>query len=60
MAIQKPLPIEKMAFRKTNSHLGRSLCVTPSNSTNRHLSYARIRLVPSVPSLSFETDLHPG
>ena len=29
MAIQKPLPIEKMVFRKTNSHLGRSLCVTP-------------------------------
>lgn len=25
MAIQKPLPIEKMVFRKTNSHLGRSL-----------------------------------
>ena len=33
MAIQKPLPIEKMVFRKTNSHLGRSLCVTPSSST---------------------------
>lgn len=47
MAIQKPLPIEKMVFRKTNLHLGRSLCVTPSNCTTRHLSDARIRLGPS-------------
>jgi hypothetical protein len=34
MATEKPLPIEKMVFRKTNSHPGRSVSVTPSNSTN--------------------------
>jgi 5-deoxy-glucuronate isomerase len=56
MALQKPKPIEKMVFRKTNSHSGRLVCVTPSNSTNRHLCYARIRLGPSDPSLSFETE----
>ena len=47
MAIQKPLTIEKMVFRKTNSHLGRSLCVTPLNRTTHDLSCARIRLGPS-------------
>ena len=56
MTIQRPMPIEKMVFRKTNSGSGRSVCVTPANSTNRHLSYARIRLDTSVPSLSFETE----
>jgi len=40
MAVEKPMPIEKMVFRKTNSHLGRSLCVTPSNRANHHLRYA--------------------
>ncbi len=47
MAREKPLPIEKMVFRKTNLHLGRSLCVTPSNRTTRHLSCGRICLGPS-------------
>jgi 5-deoxy-glucuronate isomerase len=56
MATEKPLPIEKMVFRRTNAQPGRSVRVTPSNSTNRHLSYARIRLSPFVPSLSFETE----
>ena len=56
VAREKPLPIEKMVFRKTNSHPGRSVCVTPSNSVNRHLSYARIRLGPSLSSLAFETE----
>ena len=45
---------EKMIFRKTNTHAGRKLWVTPANSTNRHLSYARIILNPAVPSVSFE------
>jgi 5-deoxy-glucuronate isomerase len=56
MATEKSLPIEKMVFRKTNSHAGRAICVTPSNSTNRHLSYARMRLGSAVPSLSFNTE----
>jgi 5-deoxy-glucuronate isomerase len=56
MATARPIPMEKMVFRNTNSQPGRSVCVTPSNSTNRHLCYARIRLDPSVPSLLFETE----
>jgi 5-deoxy-glucuronate isomerase len=42
-----------MVFRNTNSHLGRHISVTPSNSTNRHLSYGRIILNRSTPSVSF-------
>jgi 5-deoxy-glucuronate isomerase len=49
---------EKMVFRKTNAHSGRKLCVTPANSTNRHLSYGRIILDGSVSSASFETGNH--
>ena len=56
MDTDKTIPLEKMVFRKTNAHPGRSVSVTPANSTNRHLSYARILLGPSVPSISFETD----
>ena len=48
------LPItEKMVFRKTNQHVGRRVFVTPSNSTNRHLSYARIILNASMTSVKF-------
>jgi 5-deoxy-D-glucuronate isomerase len=56
MDTDKTIPLEKMVFRKTNAHPGRSVSVTPANSTNRHLCYARILLGPSVPSISFETD----
>ncbi len=42
-----------MVFRKTNSHSGRHVAVTPENSTNRHLSYARIILNKDVPAVSF-------
>ena len=44
---------EKMVFRKTNQHVGRRISVTPSNSTNRHLSYGRIILNASEPSVVF-------
>lgn len=56
MPAEKPIPIEQMVFRKTNTHPGRTICVTPANSTNRHLSYARIRLSVSVPSVAFDTE----
>jgi 5-deoxy-glucuronate isomerase len=56
MSTERPIPVGKMVFRKTNAHAGRSLSVTPANSTNRHLYYARILLGPSVPSVSFETE----
>jgi 5-deoxy-glucuronate isomerase len=46
--------MEKMVFRNTSSHLGRRISVTPSNSTNRHLSYGRIILDPSTPSVAFD------
>lgn len=56
MSTEKVIPLEKIVFRKTNTHPGRTICVTPANSTNRHLSYARILLNLSVPSVSFDTE----
>jgi 5-deoxy-glucuronate isomerase len=53
MGTQSHPAIERMVFRNTNSHLGRHISVTPSNSTNRHLSYGRIILDRSTPSVSF-------
>jgi 5-deoxy-glucuronate isomerase len=53
--MEKQIPIEKMVFRNTNSHSGRTVFVTPDNSTNRHLSYARTLLDPHVSAISFET-----
>ena len=46
---------DKMVFRKTNQHLGRRISVTPANSTNRHLSYGRIRLNESEPAVAFNS-----
>jgi len=45
--------IEKMVFRKTNARAGRTISVTPANSTMRHLSYGRIILDASVPTVKF-------
>src|ERR1041384_2001235 len=42
-----------MVFRKTNQHVGRRISVTPFNSTNVHLSYGRIILDLSTPTVSF-------
>ena len=52
------MPVEtniasRMIFRKTNAGLGRHVSVTPSNSTNKHLSYARIILNSQLPSVGF-------
>ncbi len=44
-----------MVFRKTNQHIGRRISVTPANSTNRHLSYGRIRLNASEPRVAFNS-----
>ena len=44
---------DNMVFRKTKQHVGRQIAVTPSNSTNQHLSYGRIILNSSTPSVSF-------
>jgi 5-deoxy-glucuronate isomerase len=53
MSTQSAVPIEKMVFRKTNTHTGRRLAVTPANSTMRHLSYGRIILNSSESKASF-------
>jgi 5-deoxy-glucuronate isomerase len=42
-----------MVFRKTNDKIGRNISVTPKNSTNRHLSYGRIILDPSLSLVRF-------
>ena len=43
----------RMIFRKTNAGLGRHVAVTPANSANRHLSYARTILNSQLPSVDF-------
>ena len=42
-----------MVFRNTDAHFGRRIAVTPQNSTNKHLSYGRIRLNGETNSVSF-------
>ena len=44
---------EKNVFRKTNAHTGRRVCITPGNSTMRHLAYSRILLNSAKSSESF-------
>ena len=46
-------PIEKMVFRNTDRRRGRHISVTPRNSASQHLSYGRITLDRSTPSVSF-------
>ena len=54
MSAQSIPAADKMVFRKTNQHIGRTISVTPSNSTNRHLSYGRIILNASQRSVRFK------
>ncbi|HZI56369.1 MAG TPA: 5-deoxy-glucuronate isomerase [Verrucomicrobiae bacterium] len=54
MNAETSLMQEKMVFRKTNRNKGRHISVTPLNSTNKHLSYGRIILDESTPSVSFD------
>ena len=53
MSAQTNPLVDKMVFRKTNQHVGRRVSVTPGNSTNVHLSYGRIILNSSNPSVTF-------
>ncbi len=46
---------EKNIFRRTNAHAGRRVCITPANSSMRHLAYSRIVLNSAKPSESFST-----
>ena len=54
MPTATPVSVERMVFRNTDAHVGRHISVTPKNSTNKHLSYGRIRLDRSTSSVSFE------
>src|SRR5262245_47874868 len=42
-------------FRGTNRQKGRTIAVTPENSSMKHLAYGRIILDGEVPSVNFET-----
>ncbi len=44
MATQAQVGSEKMIFRNTNSHVGRKVSVSPTNSTMQRLNYGRIIL----------------
>src|SRR3984893_3830345 len=44
---------EKNIFRKTNAHDGRRVCISPANSSMRHLAYSPIILNSSNPAESF-------
>ncbi len=53
MSSRTAFATEKMVFRATHRHTGRLISVTPGNSANRHLTYGRILLNRSCPSVSF-------
>src|ERR1041384_5649211 len=55
MSAQTKLQTEELIFRKTNAQKGRTISITPENSTMKHLSYGRIILDQSVPKASFNT-----
>jgi 5-deoxy-glucuronate isomerase len=44
-----------MIFRRTDIHSGRHVAVTPANSANRHLCYARVILNETVREAAFDT-----
>jgi 5-deoxy-glucuronate isomerase len=58
MSTQAQTAFEKMVFRKTNAQLGRHISITPANSTMRHLTYGRIILNASTPSVAFSNGDH--
>jgi 5-deoxy-glucuronate isomerase len=49
-----PVRREGNIFRKTNTHRGRKVYITPQNSTMQHLCYARSILDASSPRISWE------
>jgi len=55
MSILPQTAEDRMIFRKTNTHTGRSIAVSPSNSAMRHLAYGRIILDTDQPSVGFST-----
>jgi len=56
MGAQEQAAPEKMVFRKTNVHAGRSISISPDNSSMRHLAYGRILLNSAKSTESFSTE----
>jgi 5-deoxy-glucuronate isomerase len=54
MSTQAETALEKNIFRKTNAQKGRHVTVCPANSAMKHLSYGRIILEASVPTVAFK------
>jgi 5-deoxy-glucuronate isomerase len=46
---------EGNVFRKTHAHSGRTVAITPANSSMQHLCYAHIKLNATTPEVSFNT-----
>jgi len=46
---------EQLIFRNTNGQKGRTISITPENSSMKHLVYGRIILDKEVPRASFAT-----
>ncbi|HEY5213270.1 MAG TPA: 5-deoxy-glucuronate isomerase [Acidobacteriaceae bacterium] len=64
-AFNDPVPREGNIFRRTNTHKGRKVFITPQNSTMKHLCYARTLLDKdkldkdkSTPAVEFDNDDH--
>jgi 5-deoxy-glucuronate isomerase len=55
MDTKQQVGVERMVFRKTNAHQGRKICVTPGNSTMKHLAYGRIILDAAQGAVKFAT-----
>src|SRR6266436_5536858 len=53
MSSEEQVAVDRMIFRRTNGQKGRYLARTPKNSTMRYLSYGRIIIVATQPSISF-------
>lgn len=47
---------DKYIFRATNKQKGRTISVTPNNSSMKHLSYGRIILDQDLPKIEFKTE----
>jgi 5-deoxy-glucuronate isomerase len=52
------LDTSRLHFKNTAAELGRHISVSPQNSQLKHMSYGRIRLDDSLPSVRFETHSH--
>jgi len=53
--VSEPLTFDGNLFRRTHAYTGRKVVITPSNSSMKELSYARIRLTGEVSKVQFET-----